>query len=258
MKKIIALMLLAFTFFGNNVSASPVIRSKGFKINFTDKDDAKSKATWSEDKINITKDSLGWDGDQKLYYRESWIQTTPFAIGFSFRPVHDLHVVVKILPELEPVVLLNTSSDTVGNMFVRYSPDGKHWSSWQAMDYHRPGPHLPDEINGKFTAFVVVPKRERKEYIRYMEKYQKLDVPWVSDEEALVKWIIKEDPKFFDKHIPFAGYLQFLYEGPLRRGKRITQFCAVAYDMPNGRYQMPKNRIVLKKRYSTPWRFKAK
>ena len=35
--------------------------------------------------------------------------------------------------------------------------------------------------------------------------YQKQDVQWRSDEEAAVKWILKMDPDFFSRNLPFMG-----------------------------------------------------
>ena len=140
-------------------------------------------------------------------------------------------------------------------MFVRYSPDGKHWSSWQAMDYPKPQSQLVTKR--KFTTFVNIPQRERQEYISYMKKYWKLDVPWTSDEQALVKWILRQDPEFFSKHIPFVGYLQFLYEISLPAGQRITEFHATASFGLSGLHQPPKDRNVYKERDNIPWRFRA-
>ena len=257
MKKIIAFTLITFTILGNNAYAA-ILGMEELKINFTDKDDAKRKATWSEpDKINITKNGLGWDGEQNAS-RDSWIETIPLAVGLSWRPAQSAKITVEIEPEGKSITLPNgqTYTPSIGSMFVRYSPDGKHWSSWQAMNY--PRPRGSAVTKRKYTAFVNVPRREREEYIRYLKKYWKLDVPWVSDEEALVKWILRQDPKFFSKYIPFVGYLQFLYENSLPGGQRITKFHATANFGVGGMHQAPKDKEVYKKRGHIPWRFKAK
>lgn len=257
MKKIIAFTLLIFTFSGNNVYAV-IISMNRLEINFTDKDDAKRKATWSEpDKINVTKNGLGWDGEQNAS-RDSWIETIPLAIGLSWRPAQSVNITVEIEPEIKSITLPNgqTYTPSFGSMFVRHSPDCKHWSSWQAMNH--PGINNSAVTKRKFTAFVNIPQRERKEYVSYMKKYWKLDVPWVSDEEALVKWILRKDPKFFSKYIPFVGYVQFLYENSLPGGQRITKFHAEAHFGIGGMHQPPKDQNVYKKRDNIPWRFKAK
>jgi hypothetical protein len=256
MKKIIAFVLLTFIISGNNVYAT-ISGMNDLKINFTDNNDAKAKAVWSEpDKININQNGLGWDGQQNGS-RDIWIQTIPMAIGLSWRPAQSANVTVEIEPEVNSITLPNGQTYTpyIGSIFVRYGPDGKHWSSWQAMDYPRPPNKAATER--KFTAFINIPQREREEYNIYMRKYWKLDVPWTSDEEALVKWILEQDPNFFSKSIPFAGYLQFLYEDSQPAGQRITKLHATANFGLSGLHQPPKDKDVYKEREDIPWRFKA-
>jgi hypothetical protein len=256
MKKIIAFTFLTFIILGNNVYAA-IKGMEELKINFTDNNDAKEKAVWSEpNRINITKDGLGWDGQQNTSH-DIWIQTVPLAVGLSWRPAQSVYVTVEIEPEVKSITLPSGQTYTpyIGNMFVRYSPDGKHWSSWQAMDYPKPQGQVVTER--KFNAFVNIPQRQRQEYISYMEKYCRLDVPWINDEEALVKWILGQDPDFFSKYIPFVGYLQFLYELSMPAGQRITEFHAKAHFMLGGLHIEPKDKNVYKGRDNIPWRFKA-
>ncbi|MBN2316771.1 MAG: hypothetical protein JXM79_22780 [Sedimentisphaerales bacterium] len=257
MKKIIAFSSLVFIFLGNHANAS-IIGNKVLKINFTDANDAKAKATWSEPgKISITENGLGWDGRRNASL-DTWIQTIPLAIGLSWRPAQSANITAQLKPEMKPVTLPNGKTYTpfIGSMFVRYSADGKHWSTWQAMAYPKPKGKTP--IERKFTAYVNVPRIERTEYMSYWYKYQKMNVPWVSDEEAMVKWILRDDPHFFDKSIPFVGYVQFLYETSLPANQRITECHVTASYGLSGLHQPPKNREVYKERNDIPWRFKAK
>lgn len=257
MKKIITFASLALIILGNNANAS-IDGVNELKINLTNMNDAKAKATWSEpDKISITENGLGWDGETNAS-RDSWIQTIPLAVGLSWRPAQSVIITAELKPEMKSVTLPNGQTYTpgIGSMFVRYSPDEKHWSTWQAMDYPKPQGKTP--TGRKFTAFVNVPRRERTEYLSYMEKYQKMDVPWVSDEEALVKWILLQDPHFFSKSIPFVGYVQFLYEISLPAGQRITECHVEAGFGLSGLHQPPKDRNLYNERDNIPWRFKAK
>jgi len=257
MIKKIFFVLLLLVFFGDSVYAS-IEGWEELKINFTDEKDATAKATWFEpDKINVTENGLGWDGEQNAR-RDGWIQTIPLAVGLSWRPAQYVNVTVEIKPEIEVVTLPNGQTYTFyrGYMFLRYSPDGKHWSSWQAMNHPKPQDHTTTKR--KFTAIVIIPQREREEYMSYMEKYWKLNVPWISDEEAMVEWILLQDPKFFDKYIPFVGYLQFLYENSFPGSQRITEFHAVASFELGGKAQDPKDKNVYKERLNIPWRFKVK
>src|SRR4051812_23032905 len=82
-------------------------------------------------------------------------------------------------------------------------------------------PHSP--VAERTVLALRVPYREGTQYGELREKYMRRDdVAWGSDEEALVKEIVGRDPKFFQKSLPFMGYLQFLYEGRLKGGDRIT------------------------------------
>ena len=79
----------------------------------------------------------------------------------------------------------------------------------------------------------------------------------MSDEEALVQWILREEPQFFSKSIPFVGYVQFLYEISLPANQRITDFHVSAGFVLSGLHQPPKDENAYKERDNTPWRFKA-
>lgn len=101
--------------------------------------------------------------------------------------------------------------------FLRYSPDGEHWSTWQAMTADAPAevkaaqpPPAPS-----FSAPVSVPQRETDAYRKKQREYSKLDVPWVSDEHALCEWIVAGDPEFFANNLPFPGSIQVYIEGSL-------------------------------------------
>ncbi len=144
---------------------------------------------------------------------------------------------------------------SVGQVYVRYSVDSTHWTSWQALQ-------LDDETAQKnrlfiYKGFVSVPRMERKNYEELRWEYMKMDVPWKSDEEATAKWILSKDSKFFEKSIPFVGYIQFLYEQNFRPGQRLTSFKAELDYSMGGKSAGPKDPNVLKERGSIPWRFKA-
>jgi hypothetical protein len=257
MKKIIPIFFSVLFLVWNSNAYASILGAEELNIDFTSQADAKEKAEWLQnDKINITKEGLGWDGEESASY-DFWIQTIPLAVGLSWRPAQSVNVSVELKPEVRPITLANGQefSPYIGNMFVRYSPDGKHWSQWQGMEYPTPAVKVSSER--KFTTFLNIPQREREVYISYMEKYRKLDVPWVSDEEALVKWILKQDPEFFSNSLPFIGYLQFLYETSLNGGRRITKLHAIASFGLSGLHQAPKDKSLYKERDNIPWRFQS-
>lgn len=223
-------------------------------INFKDPNDAKAKATWSEPNlINVISQGLGWDG-QKNACRDSWIMTKELAIGLSWRPTQCANITVELEPLLKTVTLDNgqTFTPSIGIMYVRHSPDAKHWSSWQVMK-------LNDQKASKYqyNAEVRVPYKDRREYEGYVRQYWSRDVLWKSDEEAIVKWIVENDPNFFEKPPPFIGYVQILYETCLYGSQRLTRMDLMAGWGVGGKSSIPKDENILKERANTPWRYRG-
>jgi hypothetical protein len=233
-----------------------ILSASEWAIDFTDTNDAKVKATWSETNyITVTEEGLGWDGKEESS-RDMWFQTTELAIGLSWRPAQSANLVVELEPAARPVRLSTgkTRHPSAGAMFVRHSPDGRHWSSWQAMQLK----DSQDKQKSKYeyTAVVRVPRMNREKYLEYNRLYQQLDVPWKSDAEALVEWIVERDPNFFEKPPPFIGYLQFLYETSLFGGQRIARFHATAGWAVSGLHDIPRDPNVECSRANTPWRYR--
>jgi hypothetical protein len=225
-------------------------------IDFTKQEDAAAKATWSRpDKLAITAQGLGWDGPAAESIK-GWIQTKPHAVGLSWRPASSVSLNVTIEPTPKPMTLNSgeTSTPYTGTVYARFSPDAKHWSTWQALNTLHP---IPKDSNGRlFTGALSVPMRERAEYLGFFEAYSKLDVPWTDDEEAMVKWILARDARFFERSLPFIGYVEFLFEVPFHGGRRVASLKAdVGYGM-SGLHSKAKDTNAALNR-DVPWRFKS-
>lgn len=246
-----------------NLFISPALASiidfKELDIDFTDTIDAACKAAWSEpDILTITTTGLGWDGEPASL-RDGWIKTLPMALGLSWRTPSAISIRVIIEPQIVEITLDNGQVTTPfqGDVYVRYSTDTVHWSTWQVLQpddsqsstlIQNPGRH--------FTGTIRVPYIEMVEYRQLLQKYATLDVPWRSDEEAAVQWIVENDPDFFERQIPFIGYIEFLYEGSFHGGQRITSFRAeVTYAM-SGLHYAPDNDDY-GDRDSRPWSFRG-
>lgn len=237
-----------------SITIAQILGSESLAIDFTKPEDAKKKATWSDPgRLTITDKGLGWDGAENAL-REGWIQTQPLAVGLSWRPAQSVNVNVVISPAPKVITLPNGHQSTpgAGVMFVRHSPDGKHWASWQLLNDVSDNKAAVRSFSGR----VAIPHRDRAEYERLYEKYHKLDVPWKSDEEALAAWIVKQQPNFFRDHRPFIGYVQFLFEESFWGGRRITRFEARASYGVNGMHSPPRDKGADKDRH-IPWRFRA-
>lgn len=244
-----------------NLFISPALASildfKSLDIDFTDSADAAAKASWSEPGIlTITTNGLGWDGEPASL-RDGWIKTAPMALGLSWRPPFAVSVRVSIHPEIEAITLNNgqVSTPYQGDVYVRYSPDTVHWSTWQVLQPDEPQSSTEIQNPGRlFIGTIRVPYIEMLEYRHLLQKYAELDVSWRSDEEAAVMWILKNDPAFFERQIPFIGYIEFLCEGSFHGGQRITSFRAeVTYGM-SGLHYAPENDDY-GDRDSRPWSF---
>ena len=224
-------------------------------VDLTKRDDASKKVTWSmPDRLTITDEGLGWDGDAASSW-DGWIETTPLAVGLSWRPAIGVSVRATITPAPAPISLSNgqTSIPYKGMAFVRYSPDLKHWSTWQAMEDAEGRPGVPP--GRSWAATVQVPRCEREEYDAKLQAFMRKDVPWKSDEEAAVKWIVSKDRSFFARHIPFVGYVQLRYEGSFQGGQRLTSLSVEVSAGIGGVHLPPKDPSAAEGRDNLPWRF---
>ena len=250
---VFVLLLMAFQ------SKATIGAFKQLKIDFTNPADTTQKAIWSEaDKLTITKNGLGWDGENASC-RDGWIQTKPIAIGYSLRTPYAVSVRIAIHP-LPVMLTLNSGQQYTpdgGDIYVRYSPDLKNWSSWQVLQRTKPQSIQEKKNPGRlFRGTIKVPYVERNEYMKLLQNYSKRDVPWKSDEEAAVRWILSKKTDFFSKHIPFIGYLEFMFEGQFHGSQRLKSFNAdISYAM-DGMHYAPKDKKAYQQR-DIPWRFQA-
>lgn len=233
-----------------------ILGSNKLIVSFTSKVDAESQASWSPaDKLTVTPDGLGRDGDGNSLV-PGWFQSKSFAIGYSWRPTVSAMIRATITPAPHSFLLPNGNPTTAqpGNLFVRYSPDNKHWSSWHSLQQDMELWNTKKEV--AFKASIQVPNRDREDYQKLLQEYAKQDVPWSSDEDAAVRWIIAKNPKFFEGAIPFMGYVQFLYECNFYGGQRITGFNAeIGYGM-SGFMAFPRDK-ELKQGLKKPWHYQA-
>lgn len=252
-----ALILTTLIWVSVQPCAASILGHEALKIDFTKESEASGKATWSENEIiRVNKKGLGWDGEETSS-RDGWIQTEPLALGMSWRAPYSANVSVTIDTALPELKLKDGQTYTPhgGDVFVRYSVDRRHWSSWQVLKQQRRGDAPSTKL--VFTGSVQVPKIDRVEYTDLQRAYSQLDVPWKSDEEAVVKWILERQPDFFAKHTPFIGYVKFRYEGSFYGNQRVCSLKATADYGMSGLHSVPNDPNVYADRDGTPWRFRA-
>jgi hypothetical protein len=217
------------------------------EIDFTNEKDASKKAVWSPaDKLSVSSAGLGWDGEADASW-DGWIQTRPHAIGYSWRPTRNVSVSVEIQPAM----------CEAGGVYLRYSSDRKHWTSWQALLRGRsPNDRRQVPAGSSYHGTIRVPYRDQQTYNRLLSEYSTMDVPWKSDEEAAVRWIVARDPDFFAEQIPFIGYVEFLVEQGFAGSRRVKSFNAELGFGMGGLHVPPRDPPAYKDR-DVPWRFVA-
>lgn len=232
-----------------------------YTIDFTRPEEAATKARWSPaERIEATAEGLGWDGETRSR-RDIWVQSQPIGVGLWWRPAQSVSIRAKIEPR----------GDFHGTMFARFSPDARNWSNWQVLvrqaPRDRPDPKDRADATPHYVGRLAVPRRDTERYDEYLRQYRALDVPWTSDEEAAVKWILEQEPDFFERALPFVGYVQFLYEARPYGGQRLK---ALRFEMgwtvsgihslprkgsaPNDLFVLPDGDFYMD---FTPWKFRA-
>lgn len=141
----------------------------------------------------------------------------------------------------------------VGRTFVRFSPDRKYWTTWQPLTLSTK-PTLPKSAGVVFGGEVGVPRRSSVDYDKRLQAFMRMDVPWRSDEEALVKRIVASNKHYFRDHKPFVGYVQVLFEGSFYGGQRMRRVSVQTSYVVSGLHLAPKNKADYKGREGK-WRF---
>jgi hypothetical protein len=231
-----------------------VFDSKVINIDLT-RSEATNLCEWFPgERYAITDGGLGWEATptgQRINGGE--IVVHPIAVGFFWRPARSVSIRAEILPGPEELKTPEGKPDwrNAGDLHARYSPDLIHWSTWQPLS-------LDSRTNRVFEGQSVVPGREQQEYEHLRVEYgNRDDVPWSSDEEGAVRWILERDPEFFAHNLPFIGYVQFLFEGEFVAGYRFKSIKVELSYSVGGLHVEPEDDHLKAQMWSAPWRFRG-
>ncbi len=256
-RRVIGSVVLQFV---STTAAQAVIGGRNeLEIDFTHPQEAESKCVWAPaDRLTATPAGLEWSGSPRGFCRAS-IQTRPIGVGLSWRPITAMSCRVEIQAAATAATLPGGQRipSGPGTVYVRYSPDLRHWSTWQALQPGDADPRGQKREGRLFSGTIQIPMSERTEYSKYVSEYSTLDVPWTNDEEAVVKWALARDPELFERHIPFIGHVEFLYEADFLDGQPITSFRATMGWFVSGLHSPPKDENLFKDRMGAAWRFAA-
>ncbi|MHC4559398.1 MAG: hypothetical protein ACYS80_19060 [Planctomycetota bacterium] len=229
-----------------------------FSLDLTKPTELAKKATWKSPQKNVrlTKEGLTFNEAENAS-ADVWIQIKePIAVGLYWRTVQSVYIKAQIDPPNRFFIYHKKQSHyPKGELYARYSADALHWSDWQYLALKTPID--PNETKQQYAGRLMVPLSQQQRYEELLSEYRKLDIPWKSDEEAAVEWILKSKPNFFEKPAPFIGYVQFLYETNLRGGHCIKNLTFTISSIVNGMYTKPKNFSGYNPSFDIPWRFKA-
>ncbi|MEM8865086.1 MAG: hypothetical protein AAGF31_06015 [Planctomycetota bacterium] len=239
-----------------------IVLRQSVTIDFRDARDASATATWTQPerlgipgRLGITDEGLGWEGDPASRY-DSTVRTKPIALGYNWRPPQQAGVTVTIEADRREFTINSgqQSSPYQGQVYVRYSPDLKHWSTWHVAKTRA----SDDRDAAIFAASVSVPRSVREPYADLLRKFsERDDVPAAWDEEAAVRWIVGRDPKYFAKQLPLVGYVQVMYEGNFNGDRRLrSMHLSIGYAM-SGMVQVAAGREAIGPEYDRHWEYVA-
>jgi len=224
---------------------------KELTIDFSRTAEARAQAHWSPS-LTLSADGIGLDAAEGVT-REAWIETVPIPVGMSWRAP----AAVRVAAEMTPRAFETADADggrsitDPGTLYVRYSPDSQHWSTWQVLVRGGGG----READPRHSALILVPRSARKEYEQQLRTYAGLDVPWSSDEDAASRWIVSQDPSFFERNLPFVGYVQLRLERDFASSERLQSLSVeIRYSM-GGLHAAPADESASRGRDSQPWSF---
>ena len=240
-------------------AAGTIMGYSPLKIDFKKPKEASGQFTWSDPQhLGMTAEGFGWQ-DEKNASRDGWIETQPFGIGTSWRPTRQANIRIKLETDYPAIVKTGESSKAfyVPSIYVRHSPDRQHWSDWQPLDISE-DPRNAGKV--LFTGSVGVARRSSQDYDDRLQAWSKRDdVAWSSDEDEFCTWLLTQDPKYFDHHRPFVGYVQFLVEGSFRGSQRLQSLDAEISWAVGGVHSICKDPASEKKHEGNgSWRFPSK
>ncbi len=208
------------------IVCAEVDRNQVLDLDFTRPERIRTLVAWSDaEKLNITNSGLGWDGDANAHRDVAIWTLKPMAVGWTWHPLTSMHIEAEAFPPGQFQFTGTNSISwpvTAGDLYVRYSADARHWSTWQVLE--KVPPTSRDKPQLRFSGSVGVPEQARRSYHQWINRFaSSLGTRLAVDEEAAAKWIQTKDPSFFSTQQPFIGYLDFLWEKEIGGGERVRQ-----------------------------------
>jgi hypothetical protein len=220
---------------------------------FTQPEAVQKLARWTTpEHIGATPRGLGWDGEANASYDVTVSSRTPVAVGWSWHPVTAVTVQAEVVPPGQFTFGTNSTTfpSTAGQLYARFSADGRHWSTWQALELQVPRDKAKPQLF--FAGTLRVPQHARKNYEARLREFAGTDRPTGVDEDKVAEWLLAKDPKFFERETPYVGYVEFLWETQVKGDQRVRKLEFNLGYGRSGKIQTPPGAND-----SGPWKFRA-
>ena len=93
--------------------------------------------------------------------------------------------------------------------FIRYSIDSIHWSTWYNLNESET---LLTNTSHIYKDRISLPWIASEKYDDFEKKYYESNLQAQENTDTVCRWIVKQDPSFFEHEMPFLGYAQIRLE----------------------------------------------
>ncbi len=140
-------------------------------------------------------------------------------------------------------------------LFIRYSCDKEHWSTWyeagKTEEKNKDGLQIYKEN-------IWLPESSREKYNELMHQWWKTRPAWSSDEHEFCEWLVKNEPGFFSTEFPFIGYVQVrLEKNSINTSQQIKSLTVEHSWAVSGMSSIPADKAKVRKNTGDRWFFTA-
>ena len=182
--------------------------------------------------------------------QDVWIQTHAFPIGLSWRPPQAANFSVSLdgsFDEVDPTFPIPPQ------IFIRYSCDKLNWSTWYSFN---PTDKKTKDGLKVYASKISLPHSAAERYRNLMREWWKTNPVWSSDEHEFCEWLVKKEPDFFAKEMPFIGYVQVRIEKFSVNSAQNIKSMTIGYFWGVGGLQsIPKDKSKVRKNTEDRWFF---
>jgi hypothetical protein len=185
--------------------------------------------------------------------QDVWVQTHAFPIGLSWRPPTGANFTAYFegsLNDADP----NFRSDA--QLFIRYSCDKINWSTWYSFN------KTDKKTSAGFIFYegqIRLPQTASEQYRNLMSEWWKTNPVWSSDETEFCEWLVKKEPDFFAREMPFIGYVQVRIEKMSINSAQNLKSLTVGFASGvGGLASIPRDKSKVRKNTEDYWFFEGK